>query len=104
MFRDVVGKIEIKDLWIIGQNLKHYFAAMSLAPFCSEAGCTVCGLRSVICGLVLSRLECVEGGLLGAKPKRPQSGIKGGASLGGVEEDLIFEVGVVGVERGGGVN
>lgn len=61
MFSDGVGKIEIKDLWIIGQNLKHYFAAMSFAHFYSEAGGAVYGRRGVIWGLVLSRLERVRG-------------------------------------------
>lgn len=48
VFRDEVEKIEIKDLWIIGQNLKHYFAAMSYAHLCVKARCTVCGLRGVV--------------------------------------------------------
>lgn len=37
-------KIEIKDLWIIGQDLKHYFAAMSFAHLHIKAWSVVCGL------------------------------------------------------------
>lgn len=55
VFRDEVEKIDIKDLWIIGKNLKHYFAHLR-----TEAWCAV-WLRGVVCGLVPSRLECARG-------------------------------------------
>ena len=63
VFRDEVEKIEIKDLWIIGQDLKHYFAAMSFAHLHIKAWSMVCGLWGVICSLVWSRLESVRGTL-----------------------------------------
>lgn len=84
VFRDKVEKIEIKDLWIIGQNLKHNFAAVSFAHLHMEARGVLCGLPAVSCSLGPSRLEWTGGGeLTGAKPERRQYVMNCGASIGG---------------------
>lgn len=55
VFRDEAEKIDIKDLWIIGENLKHYFAHLRMEAWC------VVWLQGVVCSLVPSRLEHARG-------------------------------------------
>lgn len=58
VFRAEAEKIEIKELWIIGQNLKHCFAAMSFAHLPRKPGCGVAlGCGRSLAGIHLAKPE-----------------------------------------------